>query len=208
VLIEDRLFDFRYKTDTCEWAQLSDLTIDSTSKERGRRYQPTMVNPLRKLFKELRPIFPGDTVFIDLGCGKGRVLLIASKFGFREVRGVEFAHELCEIAKNNCSVYRDKTGVRTVFKIIESDVADYRISPDENVFYMFNPFDATILRKVLDNISDSLLMHPRRILIIYYNPECYDVIEKRSNFEKIREFSFIGHRLSKVSVYSSKRPAK
>jgi predicted RNA methylase len=39
--------------------------------------------------------------FVDFGSGKGRVLLVASHYPFREVVGVEFSPELQKIAEGN-----------------------------------------------------------------------------------------------------------
>jgi hypothetical protein len=38
-------------------------------------------------------------------------LLVASEFNFREVRDVEFAHELYEIAVKNGTIYKAKSRV-------------------------------------------------------------------------------------------------
>lgn len=44
---------------------------------------------------------PREYIFIDIGCGKGRVLAIASKLGFRRVIGIEMSPELCRVAVEN-----------------------------------------------------------------------------------------------------------
>ena len=192
-MIVDYLFDINYRTDTNKWLELDDCTIKSNNKEKGFRYQPTRVILLRKLFNNIKSMIPADSVFVDLGCGKGRVLLIASEFGFSEVRGVEFVHELCKITRNNCAVYKSKTGVRSEFQIIESDVVNYVIKNDENVFFMFNPFNEEVLSRVFDNIITSLYIQPRRILIIYLNPRRGNIIEQQDNFIKSGEFDFWGN---------------
>ena len=197
----DHSFDIKYGLDTCAISQLDELTINSDNKERGVLYVPTMLIPLRKLFHAIKPIFPDDSILVDFGCGKGRVLLVASEFGFREARGIDFAEELCETAKKNCSIYKTKSGFSTEFKIIGCDVINYQINPDENVFYLFNPFDETILLKVLCNIASSLQTKQREILIIYHNPLYTHSIEKSNNFVKLQELSFLGN---KFIVYSNR----
>jgi hypothetical protein len=145
-------------------------------------------------------MIPHDSVLVDFGCGKGRVLFVASEFGIREVRGVEFAHELCEIAMKNSAVYKSKTGVETQHRIIESDAANYTINREENLFFLYNPFDAVILSKALCNIAASLEIQPRKIWIIYHNPKYGHVIEQREDLERLREFSFWGYNFT---VYSN-----
>ncbi len=194
IWLADHLFDIRYGVDTCKNAALDALTIESQNKEHGCPYQPTRVAPLRKLFREIGPILPPNSVLIDLGCGKGRVLLVASQFEFKEVRGVEFARELCETARKNCAAFSRARNVRAEFRIIEADVTLYEIQPDETVFFMFNPFDEAVLSKVLANIETSLQARPRKILILYYNPKGAGVIEQRRNFARKQECSFWGYR--------------
>ncbi len=205
-IIADHLFDIWYGIDTCKWAELSDLTIhNSVNREKGYPYQPTRLVPLRKLFNVINSIIPPDSVLVDFGCGKGKVLLAASEFGFKEVRGVEFAHELCEIAEKNCAVYKARKGFITEYRIIECDVTDYDINTDENVFFMFNPFDETIMAKVLCRIAASLQVKHRPILVIYYNPKYAHVIEQRDAFGRLREFNFWGY---KFTVYSNHEKTK
>jgi 2-polyprenyl-3-methyl-5-hydroxy-6-metoxy-1,4-benzoquinol methylase len=44
--------------------------------------------------------------FIDIGCGKGRVLLMAAEHGFRKIIGIDFAADLCLTARGNVEQYR------------------------------------------------------------------------------------------------------
>jgi len=198
-ILVDRCFDIRHGVDTCAWAFLSELTIQSANRERGTRYQPSRLVPLRKLFKIVKHKIPPDSVFVDLGCGKGRVLLAASELGFLEVRGVEFAHELCEIAKKNCAIYKTKK-LNFEYRIFECDVTDYAIKTDENVFFMYNPFDETILAKVLSRIAASLQIKSRRILVIYYNPVHAHILDDRRDFSRLMDFAWQNH---KFAVHSN-----
>ncbi len=201
VLMADHLYDLRYGIDTCKSSALEGLTIGSENKERGTPYQPSRVVPLRRLFRLIQPLISANSVLVDLGCGKGRVLFVGLEFGFKEARGVEFAHELCEIAKKNCAVFKARRRFKADCRIIEADVTQYAIEPDETVFFMFNPFDEIILQKVLGNIEASLRMHPRKILIIYYNPRAAQIIEQRDDFTRLQEHNFWGYNFK---VYSNR----
>lgn len=199
VLLVDRLFDLKYGIDTCAWSQLDQLTIKSANKDRGHRYEPTRVLALRKLFHSFRSLLPDESVLVDFGCGKGRVLFVASEFGFKEVRGVEFAAELCRTALRNMERHRARSGTRIPCRIVEGDAAKYPIARDENVFFLFNPFDGKILGQVLGNIGQSLQKHPRRILIIYHNPRFDGIIGPQTKLSRIREFSYCGCNFSLFS---------
>lgn len=196
----DYIFDIRYGIETHKWVQLDNLTIESVNKESGYCYQPTRVRPLRELFQAIMPLVPAEGALVDFGCGKGRVLIVASEFGFKEVIGVDFSKELCEIARSNCAVYKVRTKSLTEFHIIEADVADYAINPDDVVIFMFNPFNERVMASVLINICTSLERSPRKILLIYHNPEYDQVFGLCDDFVKVDDLSFWGY---KFSVYST-----
>ncbi len=200
VLLADHLYDLRHGIDTCQPAALAGLTIEKGNRKSGTAYEPSRVLLLRKLFRLLDPVMPESRVLVDFGCGKGRVLLIASEFGFRKIRGVEFARELCEVAKKNCAAVASGTRDQLEWQITEMDAAKYAVRPDETVFFMYNPFDETVMEGVLDNVSASLRDRPRRALVIYYNPRASGVIEGRKEFTLLRDFDFWGYRFK---VYST-----
>lgn len=186
----DRYFDMKYKTNTCSWIVLDDLGFDASKKEHAEMYQPTHTVPLRKLLKKLK--IPPGKVLVDLGCGKGRVLLVASEFGFKITRGIEFSPLLCDVAVKNFTIYRNKVQTNTNFVIVNSDVIDYEIKDDEEIFSLFNPFDDTVLRQVLQNIKESLQRQNRKIWIIYRNAIFRETVENSMNVTKIMEFLFWG----------------
>ena len=45
--------------------------------------------------------------FVDVGSGKGRALLLASDYPFREIIGIELSHELERIARANIAQYTE-----------------------------------------------------------------------------------------------------
>jgi SAM-dependent methyltransferase len=47
-----------------------------------------------------------DYCFVDLGCGKGRVVLMASGYRFRAVRGIELNADLVRVARRNLRRWR------------------------------------------------------------------------------------------------------
>ena len=163
--IGDYWFDLKYRTDTFAWVAVEHLGIDEQHQAHAERYQPSQAVPLRTLLHTLR--IPPGKVLVDFGCGKGKVLLIASEFGFAEVRGVEVSPALCEIARKNCETYREKTKTKTQFVIVHADACEYRIADDEEVFFLFNPFDAAIVRQVVQNLTISLHRRKRKIWILY-----------------------------------------
>jgi SAM-dependent methyltransferase len=176
-VLQERLFDLRYGTDTVAFADLKSLTIEGQHAAEGTGYQPTRLRIARKVISALDPTSGGG--FVDFGCGKGRVLLLAADYGFRQITGVEFAKELCDIARNNIDCYRRKTGIQTDIRIVEGDAMEYEIQDDENVFFMSNPFSAPLVEEVARNIMRSLTARGRQGFIIYNNPVWSEAIEQQ-----------------------------
>jgi SAM-dependent methyltransferase len=183
----DYFFDLKYGIETFSWMELDELEIDGRKKKRANMYQPTCTLPLRRLLRKLN--IPPGKILVDLGCGKGIVLMVASEFGFREIRGIEISPVLCDIALRNCSIYKEKTKTQTDITIVMSDVIDYGLNDDEDVFYLFNPFDEYVLWKVLENIMASLQRRNREILIIYRNAVDASIIEGSGYFTKIMDYA-------------------
>lgn len=185
----DYYYDKKFKVDTHTWVQVDDLDVEECKKEHAVLYQPTRVLPLRKLFRELN--LPSHFTFVDIGSGKGRVLLLASEFGFEKVIGIEFSKFLCSIAKNNINSFKHNTGTKTVFQVINDDASNYKYVDNENVFFLYNPFDEVILEKVIENIAASLKSQKRKAWMIYANAVHRDLIEKTMKIVKVDDYSFL-----------------
>ena len=145
---------------------------------------------MRSLLRKLD--LPKNGAFVDLGSGKGRVLLIATQFGFTRIIGVEFSRELCEVARANVTTFARKTQVTPGIQIVESDVANYLIEPEYNVLFMYNPFDAVVMAKFLVNLRTSLTQFPRKLWLIYHYPLHQEAIIKSELFRACQEFDLGG----------------
>jgi precorrin-6B methylase 2 len=163
--IDDLAFDWRYGLDTRGITPLKDLAIDSRHVAHGVHYAPTRVRYFRAVLHALS--IPRDNVFVDLGAGKGRMLLLAAQSGrFRKVVGVEFSAELCRTAEQNIRRFRRHCAGNVTFEVVHADAADYEVQPDQNVFFMFNPFGPVVMEQVAQRIGRSLEARPRRIWLI------------------------------------------
>jgi precorrin-6B methylase 2 len=164
-VIEDRAFDWRYGVDTRSITPLKNLTIDSRHVAHGVHYAPTRVRYFRAMLRTL-PV-PPDSVFVDIGAGKGRMLLLAAESGrFRKIVGVEFSAELCRTAEQNIRRFRRHCAGNVTIEVVHADAADYEVHPDQNVFFMFNPFGPVVMKQVIQRIGQSLEERPRPIWMV------------------------------------------
>ena len=144
-------------------------------------YMPVSYALLEEIFKQLNPSKPLNPKplnhFLDIGCGKGRVLCVAAHQGFKKVTGIDFAKALCDTAKENLDLTKQKIPVLE-YKIINNDAFYFEIPDDVDCIFFFNPFDEIIMSGVVNNILKSLQNNPRKINIIYVNPLHKDLFLK------------------------------
>ncbi len=108
--------------------------------------------------------------FVDLGSGKGRALLVASRFPFRRILGVELSPQLNTVAAANITTFSAPWQQCRDIEVRSGDATaiDYPAGP--LVLYLYNPFLAPVLKRCLRNLDHSLANDPREIHFIYINP--------------------------------------
>ena len=94
--------------------------------------------------------------FIDIGSGKGRVLLMAADYPFRRVLGVELFPSLNRIAQKNLSSYKSESQCCFVLETICGDAREFVFPPEPIVLYLFNPLPESALIEVVANLEHSL----------------------------------------------------
>jgi SAM-dependent methyltransferase len=113
-------------------------------------------------------ILPND-VLVDVGCGKGRVLNWWLSRGLsNRIIGIELDHDVAART-------RTRLGRFPNVRVLTGDAVEV-LPPDGTVFYLFNPFDVTIVRRLRDKL-EALQPAGRRLIVIYYNCVHADVFE-------------------------------
>lgn len=187
----DLHFDTAFGTETrrvVENAQMGDVA--SANLGRGIRYEPTRAIPFRRVIRAAG--IPADGGFVDLGCGKGRALLLAALCGFKQVTGVDYSPSLCALAERNLTAFRARSRRKFRSRVVAMDAADYAFTREDTVVYLFNPFDGSVLSAVIARLHRSLEHHPRRVWIVYHNPVWRSTIETTGHFELVGNYSFGG----------------
>jgi predicted RNA methylase len=144
----------------------------------GVAYSPTPTRLFRKILRSLPVRTPSSFTFVDLGCGKGRTLLLAAERGFGRVIGVEFDPELAAAARRNIAAYELAAPSRAgLIEVVEADAACYDFPVEPTVVFLFNPFGEATLRAVVDRIEETLALWPRPFVVAYYNPMHTEVLD-------------------------------
>lgn len=176
-------FDLLHGTDTGGYISGASLEAISLSGFFNTAYAGVSPSALRQALSAL-PVEYSDFAFIDLGCGKGRALFVASEFPFRQLTGVELSSELCDIARANVAT---KPEWAARISIANQDATDVTYPAGSILIYLYNPFLSPILQRVFKNLERQLRHSPRQVYLLYgMNPRFTQVF---SSFPFIKELS-------------------
>lgn len=128
--------------------------------------------------------------FIDLGAGKGRIILLASNFPFQRVLGVELIPELQAVATRNIAKYQPAVRQCQEVKCMLCDVCDFVFPLDPLVIFMWNPFVGPVFERVMENLDSSLKHDAREVYLVYLRPDFEHVIKRIPSLHKIWETTF------------------
>jgi SAM-dependent methyltransferase len=149
---------------TSGYIELEELGIAAPGRE---RYKPVGLVQFWRILP--RRSVTADDVFIDIGSGMGRAVLLAATYSFRRVIGVELSTQLVDIAQSNVDRSMAKLRCKDVV-MINDDAVQYQIPDDVTVVFMYNPVRGETFAAVVKNILDSYDRRPRKMRIAYGNP--------------------------------------
>lgn len=185
-LNQDRTFDLKYGTDTAGDISVGSMDIPDELQHHVHKYQGITAKTFNSLLSHLSIDF-SKFVFIDIGSGKGRALLLASTFPFRRIIGVELSFTLTEVARANVRTYRDPLQKCRDIECICSDATGFHIPLGNTLFYLFNPFDGAIMQKFVNNLEQSLQQQPRDIILVYHMALHPEALDRCGYLEKVKD---------------------
>lgn len=191
-------FDRQWGTDTGREVTMSALDFPAELRRSSHHYQASGPHLLDQTIA-CAEIDPAEFTLVDLGCGKGRVVLLGAARGFAEVVGVEYSPLLTAIARTNAETFVARGGSSKMPRFWQGNAADYP-TPDGNVFvYLYNSFGPDILAGCLNRLEAAKRHAPdRRIVMIYVNPQHGDAIAARPAWQEgrpgndMRRFDCVG----------------
>jgi SAM-dependent methyltransferase len=156
-------------------------------------------SPWNILPRALRKVGAGDEdVFVDFGCGTGRIVHQAAKWPLKKVIGVEVVPEVAERAQGLVAAQRRKYRCQSV-EIVTSDVAQFRVPDDVTIAYLgqVQYLSGEELDAVLGNLVESIDRRPRRVRLIYY-PTPAPSVGATGRFRLLPDLSF-----RRVAIFES-----
>lgn len=176
-LWHDRFVDRRLGVDTtCHLEEIPSGTVNDDAEP----YLPPAWAHVRLILRELH--LKPDDVFVDYGCGAGRILCEAARRGVARVIGVEFSKPLVDAANENIARLKGKNAP---CEVSHGDAVDFE-PIDCTVAFFFNPFGPKTLNATLDHLEKEADRSGREIRLLYLNAAFKSVFDERDRLTQVR----------------------
>lgn len=175
-------FDRVFGTDTSGEAPPDRLDVDRSQVDQMQSYigaQPSIVRRALARLPDAK-----DYAFVDIGCGKGRPLLVASELPYASVTGVELSGTLVRIAEKNAATVGRRFPDRTAIRVIQGNAVEYRASHDRVVLFYYHAFAREALSAFIANLEEQFSDPSRHAFFVYLNPVDADVIDASARFSR------------------------
>lgn len=117
------------------------------------------------------PYSISDYTFIDLGCGKGRVLLLASELPFHRILGLELDPALVATCRRNLALWARAEHPGRTIEVLHANAVELNLPHDPVVLYLFNPFDAHLIAQLVARLATLLPTRTHPVDILYTRPD-------------------------------------
>ena len=175
-LAEDWWFDTWNRVDTRSdptWQRAADTLGPARD---GHMYLPARARNVRASLRALPLSDRAEYTFLDMGSGKGRVVLLAAELPFKRVIGVEYSASLDQQARANLQACRNKAKGCKDVELKHADAASYVFPGGNLVIYLFNPFGPDVMSRMLRNLQSSIKAEPRHVILVLLWPELSDMV--------------------------------
>src|SRR6202795_458180 len=170
-------FDRKHRVDTSGLIYADGLVTGHEHDSHSAGYYATAPSMFRRAMDAWTAPLAGcgfklsDYTFLDIGCGKGSAVMLASEYGFRDVIGVEFNPRLAVVAQRNLMRWMRFTRACRNVRIIQGDALAIPIPDGPVVLYFFNPFEREMVELLLARLVEAAATRKEPIDLIYVHPE-------------------------------------
>ena len=112
-----------------------------------------------------------EYTFVDLGCGKGRVLMMASEYAFRAIVGLELSAELAKVARKNLVKWTRTVRACSAVSVVEGDMLGQPLPQGPVVLFLFNSFEREMVARLVASLTEAAVTRSAPIDLVYIHPE-------------------------------------
>jgi len=165
----NRLFDWYHGTNTHQETFLANEGVSDGQARKGNNvYRPFWRKEFFQAIDALC-IRPEHWTFVDVGSGKGKLLLLASHFDFAEIIGIEYAPGLHQVAVGNIHDFSKRSKFKKTIMSVNADALAWPIPKRPAIFFAYNPFDLATTRAFFSRLDDHATHTGSPTILIYGN---------------------------------------
>ena len=209
-------FDRRYGVDTDGLIYADTAAAGHAGARHNAGYYATAPSLFHGAIALWQQTLPGtgyaleDYALVDIGCGKGRVLMMAAEYAFREIVGVELDPALARVARNNLSrvlrrrclgLLPPKIGTLRVpqfsssrpgklgrgVQILEGDALTASLPDGPVALFYFNSFEREMAQMWLARLGEIARERTHPLDLIYIHPEFDALVRQVPGMRSIAE---------------------
>lgn len=186
-----------------------DLDISKEDSKLSDPYGPAPYYILTISLNQIKNVLTNleNSIFVDIGCGPGRVLYCSSKIGFDRLIGIEQSKNLSDLCDQNLKKYLPP---QVNAKIVNQNVKDIDFvnlitnfdqdkKADSLVFFLYAPFNNEMLQIMMDNFDKLNFID---CYIIYFGPQNESTITQK-NFSVV--YTHYENPDTPIKIYSRKK---
>ena len=186
-------FDRRHRVDTGGVLYPADLKSAHAHDIQSAGYYATAPSLFHGAMARWSETLPGlgyrlcDYALVDMGCGKGRVVMLASEYGFREVAGVELNPALAAAAESNLRRWMRTPRACGEVRIMHGDALSVPVPEGPVVIYFFNSFEREMVELWLQRLAGLASARREPIDLIYVHPEFGEMVRRTPGIQVLAE---------------------
>lgn len=184
-------FDRKYGTDTGGYLRPDEIRSGHANDALNNGYSAVAPSVFREACRRWRETLPASAAhvdaysFVDVGAGKGRVLLLAAELPFRKVIGVELNEELAHIARKNVTLWNRIAKTQTKIRVLREDALEFRWPRTPLLVYLNNPFECALVERLVASLRDIAASSAGLVDVLYVNPGCEETLTRQGIFKML-----------------------
>jgi len=182
-------FDIAHGTDTAGYIAPGSLQTGQIHDATNNGYSAVAPSVFQQACRRWRESLPVESsgmsnyTFVDVGCGKGRALLLASELGFRRVLGVELHADLARVAEHNVKRWNGLARTRSSIRVLRQDAMEMDWPRPPLLIFLNNPFACELVAQLAEMLTGIAQRGPRMIDVMYVNPGCAGELTRHDGFK-------------------------
>ena len=184
-------FDLKHGTDTGGYLRPDEIRSGHANDALNNGYSAVAPSVFREACHRWRETLPPSAArvetysFVDVGAGKGRVLLLAAELPFRKVIGVELNEELARIARKNVTLWNRTAKPQTKIRVLREDAMEFRWPQTPLLVYLNNPFECALVERLAADLTTVAASGPGLVDVLYVNPGCAEALTGLGSFKQL-----------------------